>query len=267
MSYIVNFFAIFLSAILRLIEQDIKYFVLLLVLGLVVALILWWLCAFFGRLFYKPYRLSKGQHILCALLALMVTITVPAYSAAIYLPATFAAVVAHWRDTLAGSAVWKDTQFKRQYHAIKNKNLEDFSAYPEPEQGGHTIPLNHTETRILTSQMTAEAAIENFDYNFPLLSLIIGTGSAIPANAVAEDVTNYFKSNQGASYPYERGIQLAVAQIYRQLEPQIPRIIFVARMLLIFISVFFYTLCLVWIALSALNQIRIHSAHASSINS
>ncbi|MDD2723881.1 MAG: hypothetical protein PHH59_07655 [Methylovulum sp.] len=268
MNYIVNFFAIFSDAIHRLIDHDPKYFVLLLLSGLALASILWLLCTFFGRLFYKPYRLSMGQHILCGLLAVMVTVTVPTYIAAVYLPPTFAAVIAHWRDALASSQAWQNKQFTSQYHEIKNMKLEDFSTYPAPEQGGEKIPANHTETRIKLSQMTAEAAIENFNFNFPLLSIIIGTKPAISANAVSEDVSNYFKANPGTSYPHTRGIQLAVEQIYRELEPQIPRIIFITRVLLILFTALCYSICLGWIAYAALSQIRIHSAHTPpSINS
>ncbi len=261
MNYIVNLFAIFSGTTQLLMGHDRMTYLLLLFSGLALASILWLLCAFFGRLFYKPYRLSIGQHILCSLLAVIVIITVPTYASAVYLQPTLAGMITHWRDTLVSNKAWNDTQFKRQYHEIKKMGLEDFSNHPAPEQGGTLIPLNHTESRIKSGQMNAEAAIENFHFNFPLISKIIGAKPAVSANTVSQDMNDYFKTKKSSTYPHERGIQLAVEQIYRELEPQIPRIIFIIRLTLALLTFIGYVLCLGWIAYAALRQIRVHSAH------
>ena len=261
MNYIINLFAILSGTTRLLIGHDRMSFMLILLSGVALASILWLLCAFFGRLFYKPYRLSIGQNILCGLLAVIVILTVPTYASAVYLQPALAGMIADWRDTLASSNAWQHKQFKREYYEIKKMGLEDFSSSPPPEQGGTTIPLNHPESRIKTGQMDAEAAIENFDFNFPLISKIIGAKPAVSANTVSQDINNYFKTHQGSSYPHTRGIQLAVEQIYRELEPQIPRIIFIIRLTLALLTFIGYALCLGWIAYAALRQIRVHSAH------
>jgi hypothetical protein len=261
MNYIVNLFAIFSGTTQLLIGHNRMSYVLLLLSGVALASILWLLCAFFGRLFYKPYRLSIGQHILCSLLAVMVTLTVPIYASAEYLQPGLAGIIAHWRDTLASSKAWNDTQFKLQYHEIKKMGIEDFSIYPAPEQGGQKIPMNHMESRVKTSQMTAEAAIENFNFNFPLLSKTVGTNATVSADMINKDVNNYIKANPGVSYPTERGVQLAANQISTELEPQLPRVISMIHLILILKIVFGYVICLSWIAYAALRQIRVHSAH------
>ncbi len=237
-------------------------YVLLLFSGLALAAILWLLCAFFGRLFYKPYRLSVGQHVLCSQLAILVILTVPTYASAVYLQPSLAGMIANWRDTLVSNQAWNHQQFKREYYEIKKMGLEDFSSSPAPEKGGTTIPLKQEKSRIKLGQMEAESSIENFDFNFPLISKLIGAKTAVSANTVSQDMNNYFKTHQGTIYPHERGVQLAVEQIYSELEPQIPRIIFIIRLALGLLTFMGYAICLGWIAYSALKQIRIHSAHA-----
>jgi hypothetical protein len=264
MNYIVNLFSIFSSTSELLIEHDRTLYAELLVGGLVLGLGLWASAVFFGRLFYKPYQLTVGQHVLCGLLAVFLAPTIPIYASATYLKPSLAATISNWRDTLAHSKTWNDQQFKRQYYEIKKMGLEDFTAHSTPEQGGHTFPLKHTESRIKSSQMDAEAAIENFNFNFPLLSTVIGATPTISADKVNQDVNDYFSSHKGENYPAERAVQLAATQISVELEAQIPRAILLIRILLIFKIIFWYGICFGWIAYLSLKQIRIHSSHSIS---
>ncbi len=264
MNYIINLYTLLFGSSQLLMGNDQLFYLLLMFSGLALASILWLFCAFFGSLFYKPYRLSIGQHILCGLLTVMVVVTVPTYVSAVYLQPTLAGLIANWRDTLISNTAWNNKQFIRQYDEIKKMGLEDFSNYPAPARGGTLIPLNHTESLIKVGQMNAEATIENFYFNFPLISKIIGTKPTVSANRVSQDMNDYFKTNKSSTYPHERGIQLAVDQIYKELEPQIPRIIFLIRLTLALATFIGYALCLGWIAYAALCQIRIYSAHHSS---
>ena len=263
MDYINGFLSIFLAVTNYLIDHDVKFFVVLIISGLASGVLLWFLCTYFGRLFYKPYRLNVGQHIFCGFSAFILMLLAPTYIAAGYLSPTIIAVVDHWRDALVNDKPWLNQQFVRQYHEVKHMNIEDFSKSPPPEQGGNSIPMNHVESRIKTSQMTATAAMENFNISFPLLSSIIRAGDVVPATAVIDDVTNYFKAHPGTSYPHIRGVQLAADQIHKELIPQIPRIIFTIRLSLILFIIILYVIGLGWIAFDALRKIRIYSAHSS----
>jgi len=263
MNYIINLYTLLSGTSQLLMGNDRLFYLLLMFSGLALASILWLLCAFFGRLFYKPYRLSIGQHILCGLLTVIVVVTVPTYVSAVYLQPTLAGLIANWRDTLISNTAWNNKQFIRQYDEIKKMGLEDFSSNPPPEQGGSIIPASHAESRIKIGQMGADATIENFYFNFPLISKIIGTKPTVSANRVSQDINDYFSAYPGTTYPHKRGIQLAVDQIYKELEPQIPRIIFLIRLTLALATFIGYALCLGWIAYAALCQIRIYSAHNS----
>lgn len=264
MNYINNLFTIFYSTSGLLVEHDRTLYAELLVGGLVLGLGLWASAAFFGRLFYKPYQLTVGQHILCGLLAVLLVPTIPLYASATYLKPSLTATISNWRDTLVHSKTWNIQQFKRQYDAIKKMGLEDFSNHPTPEQGGNVIPATKLETRVKSSQIVSEGAIENFNFNFPLLSTVIGATPTISADKVNQDVNAYFNSNPGTSYPIDRGVQLAATQISVELEGQIPRAILLIRILLIFKIIFWYGICFGWIAYSSLKQIQIHSSHSTS---
>lgn len=264
MDYILNFFTIFGDSNLLLANHDKVHYTFLLAVGFFLAVIMWLLCLYFGRFFFKPYRLTIGQHILSALLAIMVMTTVPAYFSAAYMQQVFQNIIMEWRDSLAHDEVWNDAEFKREYYEIKKLGKEDFSKFLPPEQGGHAIPSTIGETVSKVSQMRADAAVENFDTTFSLLSVFIGATPKISANVINQDINNYFKSNTSNTYPMQKAVQLASNQIYEELQPQIPRLIFLYRLGLILKVLLWYVVCLSWIAFASLKQIKIHSAHYSN---
>ncbi|MDO9105803.1 MAG: hypothetical protein Q7U57_12690 [Methylovulum sp.] len=264
MNYIINFFSILSGTTQLLISHNRMSFAILLLSGLLLASLLWMLCAFFGRLFYKAYRLSIGQHILCGLLAILVILTVPTYASIVYLQPSFAEIIRQWHKSLVDDGVWQNKLFKSKFNEIKKMGLEDFSTYQDPAKGGTKIPVSHTESKLKWGQMDAEATIENFNTNFPLLSKIIGAKENVSADTVSQDINNYLKANPGSDYLNTRGIKLAVDSVYNELKLQIPHIIFVARLSLVLLVVICYTLLLIWIGYSSLRKIRIYSAHTTS---
>lgn len=263
MTSLTNLLAIIAGTQQQLLKNDPRLFLILLIAGLISGVLLWLVCTVFGRLFFKPYRMSQGQHVLCALLTGLLIWILPLYASTDYLQTSLAGIIGQWRDTLAASDSWRDRQFQYQYHEVERRKLENFSGYLPPEKGGNTIPANHPETRVLISQMTAEAAIDNFRFNYPLMAMFIGAKSAIPTQIVSDDVNRFFKDNPGKNYPHVRSIQMAVELIYRQLEPQLPRIILAVRLSLIGFGLVAYAIIFGWIAYSALRQIKIFSAHHS----
>jgi hypothetical protein len=264
MNYIVNLFSIFSSTSELLIEHDRALYAELLVGGLVLGLGLWVFAVFFGRLFYKPYQLTVGQHVLCGFLAILLAPTIPIYASATYLKPGLAATISNWRDTLAHSKTWNDQQFKRQYYEIKKMGIEDFTNHPTPEQGGNVIPATKYETRVKCSQIVSEGAIENFNFNFPLLSTVMGATPAVSTDKVNQDVNAYFNLHPGSTYPIDRGVQLVANQISIELESQIPRTILLIRISLIIKIIFWYGICFSWIAYASLKKIKIHSSHSIS---
>jgi hypothetical protein len=261
MNYFINFLTVLANATHLLAANNARLYLLLSAVGLVSGAALWFASNVFGQLFYKPYRLTWGQHCLCGVLAMMMTLCIPLFAASTYLKPSFEAIISVWRDQLSNDRTWQHEQFNRQYYAVKKQGHEDFSHSPPPEQGGKSMPFTHPETIVSTSKMTAEAALENFRQNFPLLAIIINTSADLSAEAVSKDVQAYFKEHPNGTYPHAQGIQLAAAQLYTQLAPQIIRLIWLTRIGITGFIVLNYLLCLLWIGLSALKQIRIHSAH------
>ncbi len=264
MNYLINLFSIFSSTSILLIDHDRALYAELLVSGLVLGLGLWVFAAFFGRLFYKPYQLTIGQHILCGFLVVLLTSSIPTvYATSTYLKPSLAALILNWRDALVQNKDWNDQQFKRQYYEIKKLGLEDFTAYPAPEQGGKLIPVTKLETRIKSSQIISDDAIANFNFTYPLLSTVIGATQNVSAEKVNKDVNEYLNLHTGTAYPIDRGVQLAVTQISTELETKISHVILLIRLLLIFKIIFLYGICFGWIAYVSLKQIQIHSSHSS----
>lgn len=266
MNYILNFLTLFGNSNLLLASHDRGHYTLLLAAGFFLAVIMWLLCFSFGRLFFKPYRLTIGQHILSALLAIMVMTAVPAYFSAAYMQQVFQNIILEWRNAIVHDVNWNNAEFKREYYEVKKMGKEDFSKFPPPEQGGHTIPLTVGETVSKISQMRADAAVENFDTTFPLLSVFIGATPKISATVINQDINDYFKSNATGdrTYPMQRAVELSSNRIYEELQPQIPRLIWLYRLGIFLKVLFWYAICLGWIAYASLKKIKIHSAHYSN---
>ncbi len=260
MNYPINLFS---STTLLLFGHDRVLYLELLILGLVIGIGLWVLAAFFGRLFYKPYQLTIGHHILCGfLLVFMMGSIPPAISgSAAYLTPGLAAMVVNWRDSLIQNKAWNDQQFKKQYYEIKKLGLEDFTAYPAPEQGGKLIPATKLDTRIKSSQIISDNAIENFNFTYPLL--FIDPIQNVSVEKVNKDVNEYFNLHPGTAYPIDRGVQLAANQISTGLETQISHAIFLVKALPILIIIMGYLSCFGWIAYDSNKKIQIHSAPSS----
>lgn len=260
-SLIVDTFELIKLCIVMSAELEFRWFIISIIAGLILAGLSWWFCSLFARLWNTKYTLNGWHHLLCALCALLVFSAVVVGSSLRFTQQVAEALVEGWSEDLQTDGAWSDTTFLRAYDEVKAEGKENFSGYPDPRDGGNTIPMTLGPTRELVAKITAEEAADHFDANYPFLSLVLVPDADIPQEVIAQDVKTYFDSG-GQTYPHVAAIKLAANNIRLGLQQQAPKVVFYSQLALgsLFLLLFLATLAA--IAVGAYQDIKVHYANA-----
>lgn len=260
-SLIVDTFELIKLCLVMAAELEFRWFIVSIVAGLVLAGFTWWFCSFFARLWNTKYDLTGWHHFLCALCSLLVFTAVVIGSSLRFTQQVAEVLVESWSSDLQTDATWSDATFTQSYDAVKAEGKENFSGYPDPRDGGNTIPMTLGPTRELVAKITAEEAANHFGENHPFLSLVLVPDADIPQEVIAQDVKTYFKSG-GQTYPLAAAIKLAANNIRLGLQQQAPKVVFYSQLALgsLFFLLFLATLAA--IAVGAYQDIKVHYANA-----
>ena len=112
-------------------------------------------------------------------------------------------VVKGWEVALINNSDWNSKTFRDAYENVaelKNKDgrqLENFSEYPHPDQGGHLIPLTSKKARLTTINVYIKSAEDNFNKTIPLLNWILSTKSGTAKSDISKDIDKFFSINKG----------------------------------------------------------------------
>lgn len=199
-----------------------------LVIGILLAVLCWFGCSWYSRLWNRRYRLTFTHHVLCAL-AGGLTLAFTVFFAALYHARTAAEVsVKAWEDQINLDATWGDATFASAWQKVKALGREDFSNVLEPGMDGSSIPTSHIESVRLAADTYAKASVEHFKKNRPFLSLILQAHSELPLRVLEADVNSYFAKEE-KSYPRQKAISLVASQITGQLSDQLSRVVPLVR--------------------------------------
>lgn len=260
-SLIVDTFELIKLCLVMAAELEFRWFIVSIVAGLILAGLSWWFCSFFARLWNTKYALTGWHHFLCALCALLVFTAVVIGSSLRFTQQVAEALVEVWSEDVQSDAGWSESTFMRAYDEVKAEGKENFAGFPDPRDGGNTIPMNLGPTRELVAKIYAKEAADHFDANHPFLSLVLVPDADIPQEVIAQDVKTYFGSG-GQIYPLDAAVKLAANNIRLGLQQQAPKIVFYSQLALggLFLLLFLATLAA--IAVGAYQDIKVHYANA-----
>jgi hypothetical protein len=230
-SLIIDTFELIKLCLVMAAELEFRWFIVSIVAGLILAGLSWWFCSFFARLWNTKYALTGWHHFLCALCALLVFTAVVIGSSLRFTQQVAEALVEVWSEDVQSDAGWSESTFVRAYDEVKAEGKENFAGFPDPRDGGNTIPMNLGPTREL------------------------------PQEVIAQDVKTYFGSG-GQIYPLDAAVKLAANNIRLGLQQQAPKIVFYSQLALgsLFLLLFLATLAA--IAVGAYQDIKVHYANA-----
>jgi hypothetical protein len=260
-SLIVETFELIKLCLVMSAELESRWFVTSIIAGLVLAGLSWWLCSLFARLWNTKYTLTGWHHFLCALCALLVFTAVVVGSSLRFTQQVAEALVEGWSADLQTDGAWSEETFVRAYDDVKAQGKENFAGFPDPRDGGNTIPMTLGPTRELVATVYAKEATGHFNANHPLLSLFLVTDADIPQEVIAQDVKTYFSAGNQV-YQLEQAVKLAANHVRLSLQQQAPKVVFYSQLALggIFLLLFLATLTA--IALGAYQDIKVHYANA-----
>ena len=199
--------------------------------GTLLAILCWYGCYTYTRLWNKRFRVRVIHHMFCALAALITLVFSVLYPALAHVREAGEASIAVWESTINRDSLWAASTFRTAYQAVRNLGIEDFKGVPEPGAARSWIPTSRDESRQTAAGVYASSACNHFARSRPFLSKIIWARPGIPADVVFADVRQWHRTNP--NYPPERAIGLAVEHIRGGLIAQVPRIVSLSRILTI----------------------------------
>jgi hypothetical protein len=226
-----DLFSLLMGCVALLLTREPKVFLLVLVIGIVLAAACWGACSYFSRLWNLSFRLTWTHHLLCGVAAVLTLMATVLYASLKYTQAAALDSIDAWEQQIIHDGAWSNQVFVQAYEAVKRLNIEDFSNYPPPQAGGHTIPAGHEESGKLIASTYANSAYRHFNSHRPFLSAIVPAD--VPLAKLEEDLRNWFEQHPDSNYELKRAVDLAASEIKAGLVPRTPRVITVARTVVI----------------------------------
>jgi hypothetical protein len=199
--------------------------------GVVLAVLCWWVCSVYSRLWNKSFRVASLHHVFCAMAALLTLAATVCLVALRHAREAADASVRIWEEQVNWDKAWARQTFNTVYDKVKALGIEDFTKYPAPPVG-NTVPLTNERSQFEYARTYARSAAVHFATSRPCLSSIIQARSEVPADVLKKDLTDYF-ATQGKTYPATRAISLVAAEVKSGLRVHLPRVVKVFRFVLV----------------------------------
>lgn len=230
--------------------------------GLVLAALAWWGTTAIALNFNRQFTLRPRHHVYAAFAAFVTLVFTVLFVSLRYSDDVADLVVSKWQINIRSDRRWADDTFREAYEAVyslraaSGERLEDFSAHPHPDTTSSTrIPTTHERSKQVAARAYAEAAVQHFHDEHPLLSTIIWARSTVAEAAIVEDMRHFF-ANRGDTYPVSEAIELAGRHIRDDLRRQVPRIVLISRILLIVAFLIIQAITLALLVRAALADIK-----------
>ncbi len=203
-------------------------FRLIVLAGVVLAAICWYLATVYTHLWNKRYKVTTTHHVLCAFASVCTLFFTILFASLYYTKDAALLSINAWQLQLNSDQPWSERTFAKAYDKVKDLGIEDFSSAPPPGTMNSFIPTNHDESRQTAASTYANEACKHFDTKRPFLSKVVWSSPGVPSETIFEDVREWHKHNP--NYPPARAIDIAATQIKDGLTPQVPRVIRLSRM-------------------------------------
>ena len=162
-----------------------------------------------------------------------------------------------WANRLSDDHAWEHRIMVKAYYKIRETGIEDFTAFPPPDEQRVTVPLAKSGSIELFAHLFATEASNNFESTHPFLAKGVWAKSTIPTEAVNNDIQQYFSSSPGGTYPATNAVMLVAKIIKNDLEVQAPRVVTLSRVILIGLFVLIQTIPFGLIGRAAYKDLRV----------
>jgi hypothetical protein len=234
-------------------------FALTLLIGSGLAAVCWWVCTHYSRLWNLAFHISRSQQVLCACAAVLTLIFCVLFVSLKYTKQVAEDAIDAWQGEVRSDPVWHRQVKSRIYYMVKATNEEDFSKYPPPEMatGEILVPIGKPGSRQIVASVPANEALKLFRQQNPFLSRVLSLPARIPDAVIITDMNNYFANRHGGTYPFNHALDLTAQQIKARLDPETPRVVVVARLILTACFLAAQAIPFCWIGWAAYRELKI----------
>ncbi len=230
MSGVTDFASLLAACVGLHFAHDSASFWLAALIGVALAAACWWACSFLTHAINRNFQMSPVHHVCCAVAAFFTLIFVIVFSSLSYTKEAATASIEVWKALIDHDRAWQQRTFSKAYYKVKALEIEDFTKYPPPEDGGSIVPISHDESRNAAAEVYANEACSDFDRKRPFLSKIVWSKPGIAPELVENDIHAWFENNRGNLYPLPQGAALATDNIKERLNAQTPRVVTLSRL-------------------------------------
>jgi hypothetical protein len=220
--------ALFRNCIEIYMLRDPGAFRMTVILGVGLAALSWALCSVYTRLWNKRFRITLTHHALCAFASVCTLLFTILFASLQYTKEAALVRIENWQTQLKSDSVWGDRTFAKAYERVQDLGTEDFSNAPPPGSPNSIVPMNYDETKQTVASLYANEACHHFDGTCPFLSKVVWSSPGVPADTIIEDVNAWMLHDR--VYPASRAIDIAGLRVREGLEPQAPRVVYLAKL-------------------------------------
>lgn len=199
-------------------------------IALVLAALCWLTASNYSRLWNLRFQTTKGHHILCLFAAVCTLIFAVLFSSLQYTKDAADRFIDSWSARLITNLDWAQRTHKGCYEEVKKSNREDPVRLLQLWEPGRTVSLSNPESQKVCAETWANETVADFDATHLFLSKIVRASSSDLAKSIAEDMTEFFRTNP--SIPIRRVVDTTSKTMKRDLLGQTDSVVWVAKAVL-----------------------------------
>jgi hypothetical protein len=257
MNYFENMLQVLGQCVTRLVQTQPVLFGVTLLAGVILAALCWWGATHYSRLFNLTFQITSLHQVLCAGAALLTLVFCVLFVSLKFTRQIAQQAIEEWTQKVSDGG-WQENVNIKLYYAIKATGAENFTNYPPPVKGTIiNIPTSAPSSLHLMASVPANEALHLFRSSNPYLSHVLSLPNRMPDGPIFNDVNEFFARTPNVSYPLERAFRLTEAAIKSRLDPETPKAVLYARLILTGFFLLAQAIPFLWIGFAAYRDLQV----------
>jgi hypothetical protein len=257
MTYFESMLQILWLCFTLLVQTEPLLFGLTLLAGVILAALCWWAATHYSRLFNLTFQITRLHQILCAGAAMLTLIFCLLFVSLKFTKQIAQQAIDSWNHEITTDTRWQYRVGVKIYYLIKATGAENFAKYPPPTDVGVRFPANKPSSRHIMASVPANEALHLFQISNPYLSHVLSLPARMPEGTIISDVNQFFAQFPNGIYYMSRAINLAAREIKSRLDPETPKAVTYARLILTACFFAAQSIPFVWIGIAAYRDLQV----------
>jgi hypothetical protein len=257
MTYFESMLQILWLCVTLLVQTEPLLFGLTLLAGVILAALCWWAATHYSRLFNLTFQITRLHQILCAGAAMLTLIFCLLFVSLKFTKQIAQQAIDSWNHEITTDTRWQYRVGVKIYYLIKATGAENFAKYPPPTDVGVRFPANKPSSRHIMASVPANEALHLFQISNPYLSHVLSLPARMPEGTIISDVNQFFAQFPNGIYYMSRAINLAAREIKSRLDPETPKAVTYARLILTACFFAAQSIPFVWIGIAAYRDLQV----------